>query len=78
MVWKGLLFLSAMPKAIQDRMQLLADDPNLRREMGAAALRRVRSMGGWAGVWGPVGAAFVATDGGALIYDKWAVFGCFR
>jgi len=36
------------PKAIRDRMQLLADDPNLRREMGAAALRRVRSMGGWA------------------------------
>jgi starch synthase len=35
-------------KAIQDRMQLLADDPNLRREMGAAALRRVHSMGGWA------------------------------
>ena len=36
------------PKAIENRMQLLADDPNLRREMGAAALRRVRSMGGWA------------------------------
>lgn len=35
-------------KAIQDRMQLLADDPHLRREMGAAALRRVHSMGGWA------------------------------
>ena len=35
------------PQAIQDRMQLLADDPNLRREMGAAALRRVQSMGGW-------------------------------
>jgi hypothetical protein len=29
-------------------MQLLADQPELRREMGAAALRRVRSMGGWA------------------------------
>ena len=35
------------PQAIQDRMQLLADDPNLRRAMGAAALRRVQSMGGW-------------------------------
>jgi glycosyltransferase involved in cell wall biosynthesis len=35
-------------KAIEDRMQMLADDPNLRREMGAAALRRVHSMGGWA------------------------------
>jgi glycosyltransferase involved in cell wall biosynthesis len=34
-------------KAIQERMQLLADDPNLRREMGAAALRRVHSVGGW-------------------------------
>ena len=35
------------PQAIQDRMQLLADDPNFRRAMGAAALRRVQSMGGW-------------------------------
>ena len=34
-------------QAIQDRMQLLADEPELQREMGAAALRRVRSMGGW-------------------------------
>jgi glycosyltransferase involved in cell wall biosynthesis len=35
-------------KAIEDRMQLLADDPNLRQEMGAAALRKVHLMGGWA------------------------------
>jgi alpha-maltose-1-phosphate synthase len=34
-------------KAIADRMQLLADEPELRREMGAAALQRVRSTGGW-------------------------------
>jgi glycosyltransferase involved in cell wall biosynthesis len=34
-------------KAIEERMQLLADQPILRGEMGAAALRRVRSMGGW-------------------------------
>ncbi|MGA8938981.1 MAG: glycosyltransferase family 4 protein, partial [Acidobacteriaceae bacterium] len=33
--------------AIADRMQLLADQPDLRREMGAAALRKVRSLGGW-------------------------------
>lgn len=35
------------PKAIEERMQLLADRPDLRAQMGAAALRRVRSMGGW-------------------------------
>lgn len=34
-------------RAIEERMQLLADEPHLRQEMGAAALRRVRSMGGW-------------------------------
>ena len=34
-------------KAIADRMQMLADQPELRREMGAAALKRVRSLGGW-------------------------------
>ena len=34
-------------KAIADRMQLLADQPQLRREMGLAALKRVRSVGGW-------------------------------
>jgi glycosyltransferase involved in cell wall biosynthesis len=35
-------------RAIEERMQLLADKPELQREMGAAALRRVRSIGGWA------------------------------
>ena len=34
-------------QAIEERMQLLADEPELQREMGAAALRRVQSMGGW-------------------------------
>ncbi len=34
-------------RAIEDRMQLLADEPELQREMGAAALLRVRSIGGW-------------------------------
>ncbi len=34
-------------KSIQDRMQWMVDNPELRREMGAAALRRVHSMGGW-------------------------------
>lgn len=34
-------------KAITDRMQFLADQPTLRREMGLAALKRVRSLGGW-------------------------------
>jgi glycosyltransferase involved in cell wall biosynthesis len=33
--------------AITDKLQLLADEPELRRTMGAAALRRVRSVGGW-------------------------------
>jgi glycosyltransferase involved in cell wall biosynthesis len=34
-------------QAIADRLQLLADEPALQRTMGAAALRRVHSMGGW-------------------------------
>jgi glycosyltransferase involved in cell wall biosynthesis len=34
-------------RAIADRLQLLADDPELQRSMGAAALQRVQSMGGW-------------------------------
>ena len=33
--------------AITERMQLLADEPELQREMRSAGLRRVRSMGGW-------------------------------
>ncbi len=34
-------------RAITDRMQLLADEPELQRTMRTAALRRVQSMGGW-------------------------------
>jgi glycosyltransferase involved in cell wall biosynthesis len=34
-------------QAITDRMQLLADEPELQRTMRAAARRRVQSMGGW-------------------------------
>jgi glycosyltransferase involved in cell wall biosynthesis len=35
------------PAAIADRMQRLADDQALQRSMRAAALQRVRSIGGW-------------------------------
>lgn len=34
-------------RAIQDRLQQLADDPGLQRRMRAAALERVRHLGGW-------------------------------
>jgi glycosyltransferase involved in cell wall biosynthesis len=33
--------------ALADRMQRLADDPELQRRMRQAALQRVRSIGGW-------------------------------
>ena len=36
------------PKALADRMQQMADDPTLQAQMSEAALRRVRTMGGWA------------------------------
>jgi glycosyltransferase involved in cell wall biosynthesis len=35
------------PSALADRMQRLADDPDLQQRMRAAALRRVRFIGGW-------------------------------
>jgi glycosyltransferase involved in cell wall biosynthesis len=35
------------PAALADRLQKLADDPNLQRSMREAALQRVRSIGGW-------------------------------
>lgn len=35
------------PKALAERMQRLADDPELQRSMRQAALRRVQSIGGW-------------------------------
>ena len=34
-------------KALADRMQQLADDPQLREQMSQAALSRVKSIGGW-------------------------------
>jgi starch synthase len=34
--------------AIAERMQRMADDPALQGEMRAAALRKVRTIGGWA------------------------------
>ena len=35
------------PAALTDRMQRLANDPNLQRTLREAALRRVQSIGGW-------------------------------
>ena len=35
------------PRALTDRMQQLADDPDLQARMSEAALQRVRSIGGW-------------------------------
>jgi glycosyltransferase involved in cell wall biosynthesis len=35
------------PQALTDRMQQLADDPDLQARMSEAALQRVRSIGGW-------------------------------
>jgi glycosyltransferase involved in cell wall biosynthesis len=35
------------PQAIADRMQQLADDPQLQQQMSAAALERVQFLGGW-------------------------------
>jgi glycosyltransferase involved in cell wall biosynthesis len=35
------------PQALTERMQQIADDPALQSSMSEAALRRVRSMGGW-------------------------------
>jgi len=36
------------PRAIAEKLQLLADDPNRRAAMSEAALERVREIGGWA------------------------------
>jgi glycosyltransferase involved in cell wall biosynthesis len=35
------------PDALADRLQRLADDPNLQHSMRHAALQRVRTIGGW-------------------------------
>jgi glycosyltransferase involved in cell wall biosynthesis len=35
------------PELIADRLQLLADDPELRQRMGSASLARMQQLGGW-------------------------------
>jgi glycosyltransferase involved in cell wall biosynthesis len=35
------------PELIADRLQLLADNPELRQRMGSAALARMQQLGGW-------------------------------
>ncbi len=35
------------PDVIADRLQQLADQPELREDMGQAALNRVQNLGGW-------------------------------
>ncbi|MGC9197402.1 MAG: glycosyltransferase [Acidobacteriaceae bacterium] len=44
---EGFIVPIRSPKSIEDRMQLLVEQPHLRSEMAAAALRRVHSLGGW-------------------------------
>ena len=51
---EGLLFPARETEILRQHLQRLADDRALRDSMGAAALKRVRSVGGWAAY----GAAF--------------------
>lgn len=44
---EGWIVDAARPADLTDRLQRLADDPLLRARMGAAALARVRGIGGW-------------------------------
>ncbi|MGP8258800.1 MAG: glycosyltransferase family 4 protein [Acidobacteriaceae bacterium] len=44
---EGFIIPPRDPIALADRLQLLADDPALRERMSAAALARVRNLGGW-------------------------------
>jgi glycosyltransferase involved in cell wall biosynthesis len=44
---EGFLVPIRDPAAITARLQQLADSPELQRRMSAAALARVRSLGGW-------------------------------
>jgi starch synthase len=44
---EGFIVQAGRAEALTERMQALADDPSLRARMSAAALRRVRSIGGW-------------------------------
>jgi len=44
---EGFLVPIRSPEAIHDRLAQLAGDPHLQARMGAAALARVQSLGGW-------------------------------
>jgi alpha-maltose-1-phosphate synthase len=44
---EGFLVPIRSPEAIHDRLAHLADDPNLRQQMSAAAQLRVKTLGGW-------------------------------
>ena len=44
---EGLILADRNTDALADRLQQLADDPALRKRMSAAALARVKSLGGW-------------------------------
>jgi starch synthase len=45
---EGFIVPARDPEAIRERLQFLMDNPGRRAEMGAAALRRVQTLGGWA------------------------------
>lgn len=44
---EGFIVPIRSPEVIRDRLQQLADDPDLRYGMSQAALQRVKAMGGW-------------------------------
>jgi alpha-maltose-1-phosphate synthase len=44
---EGFIVAPRDPKALADRLQLLAEDPVRREEMSEAALQRVKALGGW-------------------------------
>lgn len=53
---EGFIVPSRDPEAIRDKIEWMLENPVGRREMGAAALRRVRQLGGW-DAYGDVAAA---------------------
>jgi glycosyltransferase involved in cell wall biosynthesis len=44
---EGFIVLIRSPEAICERLTQLADDPDERQRMSEAAVRRVRTLGGW-------------------------------
>jgi glycosyltransferase involved in cell wall biosynthesis len=44
---EGFIVPIRSPEVIADRLQQLADEPELRHRMGRAALARVQKLGGW-------------------------------